>query len=133
VVYIPSYFRIVRGQALSLREQTFVEAARSLGAGHRDIIWMYILPNVLPSILVVSTLNIADAIITEAGLSFLGLGITPPTPDWGLDLNDGKRYYLSGAWWLGAFPGLMIVITVLGFSLLGEGLNEKFNPKLRGG
>ncbi len=131
VVYIPSYFRVVRGQVLSVKELPYVEAARALGAGWWDIIRRYVFPNVIPSIAVVVSLNFADAIITEAGLTFLGLGIPPPTADWGFDLNKGQSFFLSGSWWIGAFPGLMIVITVLGFSLLGEGLNELLNPKLR--
>jgi peptide/nickel transport system permease protein len=131
VVYIPSYFRIVRGQVLSLKEQTFIEAAQAIGAPKKDIVFKFILPNVLPSILVVATLNIADAIIIEASLSFLGLGIPPDTPDWGIDISEGRRFFLSGAWWLGLFPGLMIILSVIGFSLLGEGLDEKFNPRLR--
>lgn len=131
VVYIPSYFRVVRGQVLSVKELPYVEAARALGAGWWDIIRRYVFPNVIPSIAVVVSLNFADAIITEAGLTFLGLGIPPPTADWGFDLNKGQSFFLSGSWWIGAFPGLMIVISVLGFSLLGEGLNELLNPKLR--
>lgn len=130
VVYIPSYFRIVRGQALSLKEQTFIEAAKAIGAPRRDIVFKFILPNVLPSLFVVSSLNIADAIIIEASLSFLGLGIPPDTPDWGIDISQGRRYFISGAWWIGAFPAMMIILAVLGFSLLGEGLDEKLNPRL---
>jgi len=131
VVYIPMYFRMVRGQVLSLKESLFVEAARAIGASDITIMFTYILPHILPAIVVVLSLNVADAILTEAGLSFLGLGVNPPTPDWGFDLRDGKRYLPSGYWWLITFPGLMIIIAVIGITLLGEGLNDLFNPRLR--
>jgi peptide/nickel transport system permease protein len=131
VVYIPSYFRIVRGQVLSLKEQPFIEAAIALGMPKTNILFKQIMPNVFPSLFVVTTLNIADAIIIEAALSFLGLGISPPTPDWGLDISQGKRYFLAGAWWVGIFPAMMISLAVLGFSLIGEGFDEKLNPKIR--
>jgi peptide/nickel transport system permease protein len=131
VVYIPTYFRMVRGQVLSVKEQLFVEAARALGADNFTILSRYIFSNVIPSILVVLSLNVADAILTEAGLSFIGLGIPPPTPDWGGDLSKGRWFLPGGYWWMITFPGLMIVLFVLGFSMLGEGLNEILNPRLR--
>jgi peptide/nickel transport system permease protein len=131
VVYIPTYFRMIRGQVLSTKEQLYVEAARALGAKSSTILFRYIFPNIIPSLVVVLSLNVADAILTEAGLSYLGLGIPPPTPDWGFDLSKGKSFLPGGYWWMITFPGLMIVIVVLGFSLLGEGLNEILNPRLR--
>ena len=131
VVYIPTYFRMVRGQVLSIKEQLYVEAARALGASNSTILFRYIFSNIIPSLVVVLSLNVADAILTEAGLSFLGLGIPPPTPDWGFDLSKGKSFLPGGYWWMITFPGIMIVIVVLGFSLLGEGLNEILNPRLR--
>jgi len=131
VVYIPTYFRITRGQVLSVKEELYVEAAHSLGATAGTIIKTYIFPNVVPSIVVVFSLNIADAILTEAGLSFLGLGLPPPTPDWGFDLNKGRTYLPRGYWWPITFPGMMIALVALGFSLLGEGLGEILNPRLR--
>ncbi len=130
VVYIPTYFRIVRGQTLSVKEELYVEAARSLGARARTILWLYVFPNVIPSIVVLFSLNVADSILTEAGLSFLGLGLPPPTPDWGFDLNKGKAYLPNGYWWPITFPGLMITLVALSFSLLGEGLGEILNPRL---
>jgi len=130
IVYVPTYFRMVRGQVLSVKEELYVEAARSLGARPWTILWQYIFPNVIPSIVVVFSLNVADAILTEAGLSFLGLGLPPPTPDWGVDLNRGKAFLPQGSWWMITFPGLMIVFVTLGFSMLGEGLNEILNPRL---
>jgi len=131
VVYIPTYFRMIRGQVLSTKEQLYVEAARALGARNSTILFRYIFANIIPSLVVVLSLNVADAILTEAGLSYLGLGIPPPTPDWGFDLSKGKSFLPGGYWWMITFPGLMIVIVVLGFSLLGEGLNEILNPRLR--
>jgi len=129
VVYIPSYYRMVRGAVLSLKSLPFVEALRVMGMDTPSILFRHIAPNALYSIIAVLPMNFADAVITEAALSFLGLGISPPTPDWGYDLNTGRRYFLSGHWWIGAFPGMMIVLTVLGFLLVGEGLGERFNPR----
>ena len=130
VVYVPTYFRVVRGQTLSVKEKLYVEAARSLGARAATILHLYVFPNVIPSIVVVFSMNIADAILTEAGLSFLGLGIDPSVPDWGYDLSKGKAFLPGGYWWIITFPGLMIALVALGFALLGEGLNEILNPRL---
>ncbi len=130
VVYIPTYFRMTRSQVLSIKEELYVEAARALGARRREILSLYILPNVIPTLVVIFSLNVADAILTEAGLAFLGLGLQPPTPDWGFDLNKGKAYLPRGYWWQITFPGLMITLVALGFSLLGEGLGEILNPRL---
>lgn len=130
VVYIPTFFRVVRGQVLSVKEELFVEAARSLGAKPLSILRMYILPNVLPSIVVVLSLSVADAILTEAGLSFIGLGLPPDIPDWGYDVSKGASFLVAGHWWLVTYPGLMITLVATGFSLLGEGLSEILNPRL---
>lgn len=129
VVYIPSYYRMVRGVVLSLKSSPFVEAARVAGAGAWAIVTKHILPNTLPAVVSLLPVSFADAIITEAGLTFLGLGVEPPTPDWGFDLNKGRQFFLAGYWWIGLFPGLMIALSVLGFLLLGEGLNELLNPR----
>jgi len=131
VVYIPSYFRIVRSQVLSIKELTYVEAARATGAKWHTILFRYIFPNVIPSIVIVATINFADAILTSAGLTFIGLGVTKDIPDWGWDLTDGWNYISSGAWWIITFPGLMIILLALGFTLIGEGLSELLNPKLQ--
>jgi len=131
VVYIPSYFRIVRSQVLSIKELTYVEAARSVGAKWYTILSRYIFPNIVPSIVVVITINFADAVLTAAGLTFIGLGVTYDIPDWGWDLTNGRTYISSGAWWIIAFPGLMIILLALGFTLIGEGLSELLNPKLQ--
>ncbi len=130
VVYAPTYFRVIRNQVTSAKSHLYVEAARAIGAKNHTILLRYILPNVMPSVVVVLSMNLADAIMTEAGLSFLGLGIAPPTPDWGYDLNNGQRFMLYNCWWLLLFPGLSIITAVLGFSLFSEGMNEHLNPNV---
>lgn len=130
VVYIPTYFRMVRGQALTIREQNYVLAARMMGAKAYDIMIRYVLPSLVPVVLTVFTLNVTDAILTEAALSYLGLGVVPPTPDWGSDLRSGQVYLPSGFWWLVTIPGVMIMILTVAFSLLGEGLNDLLNPRI---
>jgi peptide/nickel transport system permease protein len=130
VLYIPTYYRIVRGQTLAVKEEIYVEAARSIGARSREILQRYIFPNVIPSVAIIFSVNVADAILTGAGLSFLGLGLPPTIADWGIDLARGQRF-IQNAWWLITFPGLTILLVVLAFTLMGEGLMEIFNPKLR--
>jgi peptide/nickel transport system permease protein len=129
VLYVPTYFRIVRGQVLSVKQELYVEAARSLGAKSHTILIRYIFPNVIPSIVIIFSVNVADAILTEAGLSFLGFGLPPDTPDWGIDLARGQDY-VRRAWWLIFFPGLMVSLVTLSFSMLGESLSEILNPRL---
>jgi len=129
VVYVPTYFRIVRGQTLSIKEELYVDAARSLGHRPLEILFRYIFPNVIPSVVIIFSVNVADAILTEAGLSFLGLGLPPDTPDWGIDLARGQDY-LRRAWWLITFPGMMVGLVTLSFSMLGESLSEILNPRL---
>jgi peptide/nickel transport system permease protein len=133
VVYIPSYFRMVRSQVFSIKELPYVEVANSIGAKTRTILRHYILPNVLPSIVAVGTLNFADAILTAAGLTFIGLGVPVDVPDWGWDLTNGRRLLPSGSWWVITFPGIMIILLALGFTLMGEGLSELLNPRLEQG
>ena len=130
VVYIPSYYRVVRSQVLSIKELPYVEAAVIMGARDRDILFRYIMPNLLPSAVVVMSINFADAVLTAAGLTFIGLGLPVNVPDWGWDLTFGSHQYITGAWWVITFPGVMIVILALGFTLAGEGLNEILTPKL---
>jgi len=122
--------RLVRGEILSLREREFVQGARALGAADARIMVKHILPNALVPVLVSATLGVAGAILTESGLSFLGLGVQPPTPSWGNILIDGKAN-IEIAWWLSAFPGLAILATVLAYNLLGEGLRDALDPRLR--
>ncbi len=129
VLYVPTYFRIVRGQTLQVKEELYVEAARSLGTSWFTILRKYIFPNVIPSVVIIFSVNVGDAILTEAGLSFLGFGLPPDTPDWGIDLARGQDY-LRRAWWLITCPGLMVTLVTLSFSMLGESLSEILNPKL---
>jgi peptide/nickel transport system permease protein len=131
VVYIPTYFRIVRSQVLSIKELAYTEAARAAGAKWHTILFRYIFPNVIPSIVVVTTINFADAILTAAGLTFIGLGVSIDIPDWGLDLTMGRKLIANGAWWVITFPGIMIILLALGFTFIGEGLSELLNPKLQ--
>jgi peptide/nickel transport system permease protein len=131
VIYIPTYFRLVRGQTLSIKQESYVEAARAIGARKSTILAKYIFPNVIATVVVVFSLNIADAIMTEAALSYIGLGLPAGIPDWGMDLSMGKMYLPSGVWWVITFPGLMIMLLALGFTMLGEGLSEILNPRLQ--
>jgi len=130
VVYIPTYFRLVRGQTLTIKEELYVEAARAIGATRTTTLFQYIFPNTIATIVVVFTLNVADAIMIEAALTYLGLGLPPSVVDWGMDLSMGKKYLPSGQWWLITFPGAMISLLALGFTMLGEGLAEILNPRL---
>jgi peptide/nickel transport system permease protein len=130
VLYVPTYYRIVRGQTLSVKEEVYVEAAKSIGAHNAEILQKYVFPNVIPSVAIIFSVNVADAILTGAGLSFLGLGLPPTIADWGIDLARGQRFIQTG-WWMITYPGLAIIAVVLAFSMMGEGLTEIFNPKLR--
>ena len=123
--------RFVRAEFLSLRERDFVQAAKALGVRDPRIIFRHILPNALAPVFVTATLDVASAILVEAGLSFLGFGVQPPAPSWGNILTEG-RTYIFDAWWLTVFPGLAILITVLSFNLAGEGLRDALDPRLRG-
>lgn len=124
--------RIVRGQILSLREQEFMEAAEALGLSDRRKIIRHLLPNTMASIIVYSTISIAAAILTEAALSFLGLGVSPPTPSWGNMLESAKKLYvIKNQWWLWIPPGLAIFITVMSLNVLGDGLRDALDPKLK--
>ncbi|MET9315607.1 ABC transporter permease [Kribbella sp. NPDC003505] len=123
-----SVARIVRGQVLSLREREFVEAARSLGAGDTRIMFVDILPNVIAPVIVYTTLLIPVVIVTQATLSFLGLGLPPPTADWGGMISESQNYYTT-AWWFILFPGLALLITTLAFNLFGDGVRDAFDPR----
>ena len=122
--------RLVRADFTSLKERDFVLAARAIGAGDFRIIFIHILPNAMASVLVAATLGVAGAILTESALSFLGIGVQPPTPSWGNILTAGKDN-IDIAWWLSLYPGLAILITVLGYNLLGEGIRDSLDPRLR--
>ncbi|WP_457206744.1 ABC transporter permease [Nocardioides sp. P5_C9_2] len=131
-VYIPQYFRVVRNTTVSAKEGSYVEAARAIGASDGVIMRRYLFGNVIQSVPVLGTLNAADAILTLAGLGFLGLGIqSTDAAEWGHDLNRALADAGSGVWWTGLYPGLAIVLLVTGLTLVGEGLNETLNPSLR--
>jgi peptide/nickel transport system permease protein len=131
LVSIPVYARIARSSVLELRDQEFVTAARGLGGTARRIVLRHIFPNALPPLMVQTTLAIAFAILEAAALGFLGLGAQPPTPEWGAMLADSYKYFTSGAWWVFFFPGAAIMLSVLGFNLLGDGLRDALDPRLR--
>jgi len=122
--------RLVRGEFLTIKERQYVEAARSLGAGDFRIIFRHILPNAMPPLIVAGTLGMAGAILTESALSFLGLGVQPPTPSWGNMLMDSQAYLIDAPW-MAVIPGLLILITVLSLYFVGEGLREEFSPRER--
>ena len=126
---IPRYARIVRGSVLSLRHQLFVDAARSLGASDRRILFVHVTPHALGPLITLATLGLATAILATASLSFLGLGAQPPTAEWGLMLSDGRKY-LRVAWWLCVFPGSAVLLTVLAINLLGDGVRDALDPHL---
>lgn len=126
----PIFTRVTRIETMKIRDQEFVLAAKTLGFRVRRIILVHILPNLLPSILVIATVEVARAIIRETLLSFLGLGIQPPTPSWGTMLAEGRNYMLI-QWWLATFPGLAIFISALGINLLGDALRDIFDPYIR--
>jgi peptide/nickel transport system permease protein len=131
VVYIPQYYRVIRNHTLSVKEEPFVEAARSLGAKPRTVIGRYVFFNVVQSVPVIFTLNAADAVLTLAGLGFLGYGVPYPQAEWGLDVSRAISDVVSGFWWTAFWPGLAILVLVAGLTLLGEGLNDIINPLLR--
>jgi peptide/nickel transport system permease protein len=132
LVYTPRFARVARGPALAVMQEPYVEAARSIGAGQLRIMLRHILPNIQASLIVQSTLAFSTAILTEAALSFLGLGTQPPDPSWGTMLQTGRRY-MERSPWVAVFPGLAIMVAVLGFNLLGDGLRDHFDPRLRKG
>jgi len=131
VVSWPVYARLVRAQVLSLREREFVEAARSLGASGERVVWQHILPNTLAPLLVQASFDMGGAILSAAGLSFIGFGTQPPTAEWGVMISEGRNYIATHSW-LSLFPGLAILLTVAAFNLIGDGLRDALDPRLRG-
>ncbi len=127
---IPVFARVVRGSVLVEKEKEYVEAARLIGVSAARLLLVHILPNVLAPVIVLATLSVAAAILAAAALSFVGLGAQLPTPEWGAMLSQGRNY-LSHQWWVAAFPGVAIAVTVLGVNLLGDGLRDTFDPRLR--
>ena len=130
---IPIYARTVRAQVLALKEQEFVEAARAAGASDFRIIWRHILPNCMAPVIVEASMGMAGAIMAAAGLSFIGLGAQAPTPEWGAMLSDGRLRMLAGYWHLTLFPGLMIALIIFALNMMGDGLRDALDPKLRSG
>ena len=128
IVYTPQYARLIRGQVLAIRHADFVRAARALGASRIRIMLRHVLTNSVTPILVMATLQAGSVVVETAGLSFLGLGAQPPSPDWGALLADGQSYFLT-AWWIATFPGLAIFLVVLGFNLLGDAFRDHFDPR----
>ena len=127
---LPSFIRLVRGSVLTIRELTYVEAARATGVPDWAILFRHVLPNAMAPVIVQATLNLGTAILVAAGLGFLGLGVRPPTPEWGTMLGEGRNYIFS-AWYIATFPGLAIFFAVLGFNLLGDGLRDALDPRLK--
>lgn len=128
IVYTPIFARVTRGSVLSVREEVYVRAARSIGARDARLIALHVLPNVLPPIIVQTSVSLAFAILSEAALSFLGLGTQPPNPSWGRMLAEG-RGFIQQAWWMAVFPGLAIFLTVFAFNVLGDSLRDALDPK----
>ena len=130
ITWWPTYARLLRGQVLTIREQQYVEAARSVGASNSRILFRHILPNSFAPLLVEITLDLGAVLLVAAGLSFIGLGASPGTAEWGLMISEG-RTVMFHAWWYVTFPGIAILLVVLGFNLLGDGLRDVTDPKLR--
>lgn len=130
LTYWVSFARLIRGEILALKEQEYIQAAKAIGGTHFKIILKHILPNVASSILVLATMCIAEFILLEASLTFLGLGVEPTVPSWGGMLAD-SRNYMTSAWWISVFPGIAIMLTVLGFNLLGDWLRDRLDPNMK--
>ncbi|WP_245954377.1 ABC transporter permease [Paenibacillus flagellatus] len=131
IVGVPEFARLMHGQTISLREKEFVEAGRAIGLNDSVILFRHILPNALAPLMVRATLGMGFAILTAASLNFLGLGVQPPTAEWGAMISEGRGYIISGQWWIVSFPGLAIATSILGFNLLGDGLRDVLDPRLR--
>lgn len=131
IVYIPTYFRLARSLTLEVRQMEHVEASQALGASPLRTLFLHVAPLTVPALLAVTSFTVADAILTEAALAFLGFGLPPPAPDWGFDIQNGQKFLQAGHWWLVAFPGAFIILVSLGFGMLGEGLNDLLDPRRR--
>ena len=131
IINLPFYTRFARAEVNVRRNSGWVEAARACGEGHLSVVLRFLLPNVLPAMAVQISLNLGWAILNAAGLSFIGLGVQAPTPEWGIMVAEGARFITTGKWWLVAFPGLVLMTTVLCFNLLGDGLRDILDPRMR--
>ena len=132
ITHVPIYGRLIRGEMLRVRETEYAEAARTVGNRQRRIIFYHLLPNCFPPVVVQATLAMGFAILTVAALSYIGLGIRPPTSEWGAMTAEGAGYIVSGEWWIFAFPGMAIMATVLSFNLLGDALRDVLDPRMKG-
>ena len=130
IAWWPWYTRLLRSEAISVRERDYVQAARAMGASQRKIVFKHVLPNCLTPIIIQASMDFGSIILTSAALSFLGLGAQPPTPEWGLMVSTGRTFFLTN-WWIVTFPGLAIFVAVLSFNLVGDGLREILDPKMR--
>jgi peptide/nickel transport system permease protein len=130
IVYTPIFARIARGEVLHIKNEEFVQAARALGATDRAILVRHILPNILPPIIVETSLSLSFAILAEAALSFFGLGTQAPDPSWGLMLSESRKFF-NNSIWMGIFPGVAIMLTVMGFNFLGDGLRDALDPRMK--
>mgnify|MGYP001194188584 FL=1 len=133
IVYTPQMARIIRSAVLSIKEMEYIEAEHSLGASDWRIVFRHVLPNSLAPLIVYSTLMLATAILDAAALGFLGVGAQPPSPEWGLSLSIARKYLVTGAWWAATFPGIAILISVISLNMLGDGLRDALDPRLKGG
>ncbi len=131
IVYAPQMARVVRGSVISVKEMDYIDAQHAIGSGSNRIIFYHVIPNTMAPIIVYSTMMLASAILDAAALGFLGLGAQPPSPEWGAMLSRSYQYIVSGAWWAATFPGLAIVLAVLGLNLFGDGLRDALDPRLR--
>jgi peptide/nickel transport system permease protein len=131
IINLPSYIRFARAEVNIRRNLGWVEAARACGDSHISVVLRFLLPNVLPAMAVQMSLNLGWAILNAAGLSFIGLGVKPPTPEWGIMVAEGARFISTGKWWLIAFPGLALMLAVLFFNLLGDGVRDILDPRMR--
>lgn len=132
IVYTPIFARIARAEVLRVKHEDFVLAARALGASDQGILGRHILPNILPPLIVETTLSLSFAILAEAALSFFGLGTQPPDPSWGMMLSESRKFF-NNSIWMGIFPGLAIMLTVMGFNFLGDGLRDSLDPRMKNG
>lgn len=132
ITHVPIYGRLIRGEMLRIREMEYAEAARTVGNRQRRIIFYHLLPNCFPPVIVQATLAMGFAILTVAALSYIGLGIRPPTSEWGAMTAEGAGYIVSGEWWIFLFPGVAIMVTVLSFNLIGDALRDVLDPRMKG-
>lgn len=128
IVAIPEFARLVYGQTVVIKEKEFIEASRALGVRDKAILFRHVLPNAFAPLLVQITLGLGSAVLTTSSLSFLGLGVRPPTSEWGAMISYGRDYIISGEWWMTVFPGIAIATVIFGFFLLGDGLRDAFDP-----